>query len=229
MKAYVIIGAHERCGDSLYNTMLFLSNNGSSYYVHRKLTPTFTERLVWGQGDGSTLTTITTEYGRIGGLICWEHWLPLARAAMHSMHEIVHVAQWPGVGEMHQIASRHYAFEGQCYVLAAGTVLRKSEVLNGFDSLPSPVPEARTLLEHIPDNDNQLLQHGGSSIIAPNGTYVVEPVYESETILYAELDPDKVLEGKMHLDTDGHYSRPDVFHLTVNTTPLWNVEFRKKD
>ena len=123
--AVVVMGLHERDGGTLYNTMLYLGADGRILGKHRKLVPTYTERLVWGRGDGSTLTVVDTDFGRLGGLVCWEHWMPLARAAMHQKEELIHVAQWPTVKEVHQVASRHYAFEGQCFVVAAGTVLRR--------------------------------------------------------------------------------------------------------
>lgn len=115
----VVMGVNERLAGTLYNTMLYISADGELAGIHRKLMPTYSERMVWGQGDGSTLTVVDTPVGRVGGLICWEHWMPLLRAAMHAKHELVHVAQWPTVKEMNQVASRQYSFEGQCFVLAA--------------------------------------------------------------------------------------------------------------
>src|SRR5262245_6207594 len=144
---YVILGAHERRGGTLYNTLLYLNPDGQTYQLHRKLMPTYTERLVWGQGDGSTLRALSTEHGVVGGLICWEHWMPLTRAAMHAKRETIHVAQWPGVKDLHLLASRHYAFEGQCFVAVAGAVLTRGDVLAGFDSLGLGAHPARTLLE----------------------------------------------------------------------------------
>ena len=119
---YLIVGVHERKGGTLYNTTIYLQPDGG-YKIHRKLTPTYTERLVWGVGDGSTLNVLETPFGVLGGLICWEHWMPLARAAMHAKGETIHAAQFPTVHERHQIASRHYAFEGQCFVLTSGLCL----------------------------------------------------------------------------------------------------------
>ena len=142
--ATIVMGAHERVGGTLYNTMLLVGADGS-YRLHRKLMPTYTERLVWGMGDGSTLEPLETPFGRIGGLICGEHWMPLARAAMHAKRETIHVAQWPGVKELHLLASRHYAFEGQCFVAVAGAVLTRGDVLAGFDSLGlGPTPRGRS-------------------------------------------------------------------------------------
>lgn len=217
----VVIGVHERSGGTLYNTTVTIDSDGG-YKIHRKLTPTYTERLVWGSGDGSTLEVTETPYGVLGGLICWEHWLPLARATMHSKKEVIHTAQFPTVHERHQIASRHYAFEGQCFVLASGCVLTKSDVLEGFDSLETGDSEARELLESM---ENEQLQRGGSAVIAPDISYVVEPLYDDTSNVVAELDLDLVKQGALLLDTDGHYSRPDVFKLLVNDAANQNVRF----
>jgi predicted amidohydrolase len=160
----------------------------------------------------------------LGGLVCWEHWMPLTRAAMHAQTETVHVAQWPAVGEMHQIASRQYAFEGQCFVLATGCVLTRHDALEGFDSLPSPDPVARELLETIPP-ERVYLKDGGSAVIAPNGSYVVAPVYRDPCTLFADLDLSLVGPGRLYLDTTGHYARPDVFELRVDTRPKIGVLF----
>ncbi len=222
--ACVVIGAHERVGGTLYNTLIYLDPSGG-YRLHRKLTPTYTERLIWGQGDGSTLAIFETEHGAVGGLICWEHWMPLARAAMHAQRETVHVAQWPSVKEMHQVASRHYAFEGQCFVLAAGCVLTRRDAIEGFLSLDEPDAPALELLKAMPGSDDDLLLRGGSAIIAPNGDYVTGPAFDTPCILYADIHPARIIEGHLTLDTDGHYARPDVFRLEVNDRPQRGVQF----
>lgn len=198
----IIMGAHEHGGGTLYNTMIFIDKTGR-FNIHRKLMPTYTERMIWGQGDGSTLTVVPTEYGNVGGLICWEHWMPLARVALHAQYETVHVAQWPMVKDLHHIASRHYAFEGRCFVLAAGCIIKKGEVIEGFNSHKTPDKKAA---------------------VAPDTEYIKEPVY-NPCILYASMDSDCITEGRLFLDTVGHYSRPDVFNLTVNTAPQHNVTF----
>ncbi|HPK42609.1 MAG TPA: carbon-nitrogen hydrolase family protein [Synergistales bacterium] len=225
-KVHMVMGAHELVGNTLYNTMLFISPDGV-YSAHRKLTPTYTERLLWGMGDGSTLVSVDAPFGVLGGLICWEHWLPLARAAMHARKETVHVAQWPWVRDLHLVASRHYAFEGQCFVLAAGTVLTVGDVLDGYDSLPGAVPECREMLSSM-GNPAELLQRGGSTVIAPDSTCLVEPLYEAVGTVHAALDLGLVTEGHLLMDSDGHYSRPDVFTLTVNTTPMRGVRFEPR-
>jgi predicted amidohydrolase len=222
---YIVIGVHEQSGGTLYNTTIYLAPDGD-YKIHRKLTPTYTERLVWGVGDGSTLNVLETPYGILGGLICWEHWLPLARAAMHAKGEIIHTAQFPTVHERHQIASRHYAFEGQCFVLTSGCVMSKSDVLEGFESLKTNDKEVFDLLDSM---EKDLLQSGGSAIIAPDASYVVEPVFDESRIIYGELELDLVKQGHLLLDTDGHYSRPDVFELRVNEKPQRNVTFTSEN
>ena len=222
---YLVMGAHERLGGTLYNTMILIHKNGEEFAVHRKLVPTYTERLVWGRGDGSTLSVLETEWGNLGGLICWEHWMPLARAAMHAKRETIHVAHWPWVRGLHQLASRHYAFEGQCFVIAAGCVLTKGDVLKGFHSLGVKDDQPLELLEALPGEDDDLLLKGGTSIIGPDYKYVVEPLWEEPGVVYAELELDRITEGHMLLDTDGHYSRPDVFRLEVNERPQSNVAF----
>ncbi len=225
--AYVVMGAHERLGGTLYNTMIFVHRDGEEYRVHRKLMPTYTERLVWGQGDGSTLSVLETEYGNLGGLICWEHWMPLARAAMHAKGETVHVAQWPSVQDLHQVASRHYAFEGQCFVIAAGSVLTKAEILEGFFSLGKADSEGLELLEALPGDDDKPIMKGGSAVIGPDSRYVAGPAFEEACIIYAELALDRITEGQQLLDTDGHYSRPDIFHLEVNEERQISVSFQR--
>ncbi len=213
--AVVVLGLHERDGGTLYNTMVYLGSDGRVLGKHRKLVLTYTERLVWGRGDGSTLTVVETDFGRIGGLVCWEHWMPLARAAMHRKGELVHVAQWPSVKEMHQVASRQYAFEGGCFVVAAGTILRRRD-LSGL---------SLALLDEIPGEAERLLQFGGSAIISPNGDYLAGPIFDEIAILTAEIDPNAAIEGRLTLDTDGHYARPDVFQLYVNEKTAEGVTF----
>jgi nitrilase len=225
---YIIMGAHERLGGTLYNTMIYIHRNGREFRLHRKLLPTYTERMVWGRGDGSTLSILNTEHGNLGGLICWEHWMPLARASMHAKCETVHVAQWPSVHDLHQLASRHYAFEGQCFVIAAGCVMSRREIVDGFNSLGQPSNEAAQLLEEIPGEEDDLMMKGGSAVIAPTSEYVEGPVFDEARIIYAEIQPDLITQGHLFLDTDGHYSRPDVFHLEVNDQPRSNVSLRSQ-
>jgi predicted amidohydrolase len=210
-KVVLVIGVNERVdrgpgNGTLYNSLLTFDSDGSLLNHHRKLVPTFTERLVWGQGDGRGLTAVDTSAGRVGGLICWEHWMPLARQAMHDSGEQVHVAVWPTAHDVHQLASRHYAFEGRCFVLAVGLLMRVDEI-----------PEQLEVTSAAREKPDGLLLRGGSSIIGPDGRYVVEPVFDEEQIIVAELDLKKIDEERMALDVSGHYQRPDVFDFRVKT------------
>lgn len=216
--AIVVMGLHERDGNTLYNTTLYISGNGKIMGYHRKLVPTYTERLIWGRGDGSTLEVFDTPLGRIGGLICWEHWMSLARYTYHAQNEQIHIAQWPTVKTMHQVASRHYAFEGRCFVIAAGTVLHRNEV----------TATRLALLDQIPDDGDGFLMRGGSCIIRPDGEFLAEPVFDQPGFVSAEIDLLKAIPPSMTLDVAGHYSRPDVFTLKVNTDQKKNIEWNEK-
>jgi nitrilase len=206
-KATVVIGAVERVEGgvghgTLYNVLLTIGPDGDLLNHHRKLMPTFTERLVWGLGDARGVRTVVAGQMRLGGLICWEHWMPLARQALHESAEQVHVAAWPQVKEMNLIASRHYAFEGRCFVLCAGGLMRGS-------SLPAELTPDPTL---VPGPDAWVLR-GGSCVIGPDGRYITEPLYDCESFIMTELDPGRIAEEAMALDVTGHYSRPDCFRL----------------
>jgi nitrilase len=204
----LVVGVTERVESgmgrgTLYNALLTYGSDGTLLNHHRKLVPTYTERMVWGQGDAAGLVAVETGAGRVGGLVCWEHWMPLARQALHDSGEDIHIAVWPTAHEMLQVASRHYAFEGRCFVIAAASLMR-------MDALP---PE----LEVHPDKASTVWAlRGGSAIIAPNGMYVAGPVYEEPCTLVADLDLSNVREESMSLDVAGHYSRPDVFTLSVD-------------
>lgn len=205
--AYVVLGAHELGGSTVYCSQLFFGPDGALLGVHRKLMPTYQERMLWGQGDGCGLIVLDTPLGKLGGLICWEHWMPLARQALHQRGEAIHVASWPAVGEMHQVASRHYAFEGRAFVLAAGSVLRKRDL-----------PTDLELLRVLPGGPEDFLQRGGSAIFGPDGAYLAGPVWEEESILVTEIDLQRTIEERMTLDVAGHYNRPDIFRFKVMTT-----------
>jgi nitrilase len=211
LKVTLVIGANERVetgpgNGTLYNALLTFSAEGQLANHHRKLIPTYTERLVWGQGDGRGLRSIETPGGRVGGLICWEHWMPLTRQAMHIAGEDIHVAVWPTVHQMHQVASRHYAFEGRCFVLAAGMVMRVKDM-----------PDELRLTPELDANPESILLYGGSTIFGPDGEYVVEPLCEKEDIIIADLDLDALDRERMTLDVSGHYNRSDLFTFRVET------------
>lgn len=196
----LVIGAHERKGKSLYNVLLTFGSDGELLNHHRKLVPTYTERLVWGRGDGQGLKTVSVKGTAIGGLICWEHWMPMARQVLHDAGEQVHVASWPWVKEMHRIASRHYAFEGRCFVVAAGGLLRAGD-------LPAELPAGAGT------DPDELLLRGGSFIAAPDGRILAGPVHDRETLVIADCDLAEITAESMTMDVSGHYSRPDLFHL----------------
>ncbi|MFA5968762.1 MAG: carbon-nitrogen hydrolase family protein [Sphingomonas sp.] len=209
----VSVGAHERVRSTLTNTQ-YLFRPNQPPLLHRKLVPTHGERLIWGRGDGSTLDVHAADWGNVGQLICWEHWMPLARATMHHAGETVHVAAWPTVRDMYALASRHYAFEGRCFVLAAGTVQTRDEVIEGL-ALAGGDADAHDLLLAMPADQ---LQSGGSAIIAPNGDVIAQAGSQTD-IITAELDLMAIGRGLTSLDTDGHYARPDVFELRVDRRP----------
>jgi len=207
----LVIGVNERVdhgpgNGTLYNALLTFGSDGELLNHHRKLVPTFTERLVWGQGPGTGLKAVETSVGRIGGLICWEHWMPLARQVLHDSGEHIHVAVWPTVHDMHQLASRHYAFEGRCFVLAAGLLMRVSDLPVQLRAIPE-----------LADKPDHLLLRGGSTIIGPNGQYVVDPVFDDERIIVADLNFEAIDKESMTLDVTGHYHRADLFELKVKS------------
>ena len=194
---------------SLYNSTVTIDADGALVNHHRKLRPTFTEQLVWAQGDGAGLRAVDTAVGRVGALICWEHWMPHARQALHISSESIHIALWPAVKESHQIASRHYAFEGRAFVLAIGSIMPVA------DFPPELDPPAD--LRHQP---SALLLNGGSAVIAPTGDYMVPPVYDEESIIYADLDTNMIAQEQMTLDVTGSYARDDIFTFEVNRRRL---------
>ena len=208
----LVLGVSERVErgrgrGTLYNTLLTLGPDGRLLNHHRKLVPTYTERLVWGSGDADGLRAVDTPAGRVGGLVCWEHWMPLGRQALHESGEDVHVAVWPTAHEMHQVASRHYAFEGRCFVLAAGALMRAA-------ALP---PELEPHPDRVTAPDQWVLR-GGSAIIGPDGRYLVGPVYDAPRVLVAELELGRIREESMTLDVTGHYHRPELFEFRALPT-----------
>jgi nitrilase len=225
--AYVVVGIHERdvqfSQGTLYNSLLFISDLGEILGVHRKLVPTHAERIVWGRGDGSTLHVFDTPLGRLGGLVCWEHWMPLARFAMHAKGEQLHVAAWPDAEDVHHLASRHYAFEGRCYVLCAGSYMTTRDLPPDFEL----AAEMGATVE--PGGDAAELLPGGSGIIGPDGAWLAGPVSGREEIIYAEIDLGRIAEEQQALDTAGHYNRPDVFSLTVDERPKPQVSWVRGD
>ncbi len=207
LRLTVVIGVNERVDrgpgmGTLYNSLLTFTPDGGLANHHRKLMPTYTERLVWGPGDGAGLRAVDTPAGRVGGLVCWEHWMPFARQALHESGEDLHVAVWPTVHEHHQLASRHYALEGRCFVLAVGLLMPAADLPQ---ELEAPGVEG-------------LVLRGGSAIYGPRGNAVLEPVFGQEGLRYADLDLAELDRERMTLDVAGHYARPDVFEFRVSAS-----------
>lgn len=205
---WAIIGANEKItkgpgSGTLFNTVFTINHKGELANHHRKLMPTFTEKLVHGLGDGAGLKSVDTPFGKLGALICWEHWMPLTRQAMHEEAEDLHIALWPYVKEMHQVCSRQYAFEGRCHVVSVGQIMSAEEI-----------PPGLTLPDSIGKKD--LLLKGGSSIYGPNGDVLLAPVYNDRKIIYQDLDLSSNIKEKMNLSVTGHYNRPDVFRFDVD-------------
>lgn len=207
--AVVAIGLHERESKSrsLYNTLLFLNSDGTLLGKHRKLMPTNHERMVHGRGDGSTLRVYDTPVGRVGGLICWENWMPLSRFALYSQGEQIHIAPTADDDERTLINTRNTAIEGGVFVISVCMILRKKSFPKDF--------EFQQELEDAGD----YLQTGGSAIIGPEGSILAGPLWKEEGILYAELDLNQVVEQSQLLDVAGHYARPDVLSLHLKATP----------
>jgi nitrilase len=208
--AYVSMGVNERDehGGTVYNTQVYFGPDGSLLGKHRKLMPTGGERLVWGYGDGSTLVVFETPFGRLGGLTCWENYMPLARFAMYSKGIDVWCAPTWDNSEVWVATLRHIAKEGRVYVIGVAPLLRGSDV-------PRDIPGA----EDLYGGEDDWMSRGHSTIVGPEGEILAGPVLEQEAILYAELDPARARSVRHQFDPVGHYSRPDVFRLVVDSGP----------
>jgi nitrilase len=216
--AYLAIGVIERdsefSGGTLYCTVLYFGPDGRLLGKHRKLKPTAAERLVWGEGDGSTLTVIETEYGKLGGLICWENYMPLARMALYAKGVEIYLAPTADSRETWQATLRHIACEGRCFVLGCNQYVTKA-------MYPADLPGIEELAGQL-----EIMCRGGSAIVSPLGEVIAGPLYDQEGILYADLDLTDIVRAKFDFDVVGHYARPDVFQLSVNEQPMVSVDFR---
>lgn len=212
----VVLGVNERDHGSLYNAQLIFDANGTLLLKRRKITPTYHERMVWGQGDGAGLQVVDTRVGRVGALACWEHYNPLARYALMTQHEEIHVAQFPGslvgpvFGEQIEVTMRHHALESGCFVVNATGWLTDEQI------------ESIT-----PDTALQKALRDGcmTCIVTPEGRHVVPPLTNGEGILYADLDMALVTKRKRMMDSVGHYARPELLSLQHNTdlTPTRHI------
>jgi nitrilase len=216
--AYLAVGVIERdsqfSGGTLYCTTLYFGPDGRLLGKHRKLKPTAAERLVWGEGDGSTLTVVETEYGRLGGLTCWENYMPLARMALYAKGVEIYLAPTADSRDTWQATLRHIACEGRCFVLGCNQYVTKA-------MYPADLPGIEDLTGQ-PD----VMCRGGSAIVSPLGEVLAGPLFDGEGILYAELDLTEIVRAKFDFDVVGHYARPDVFELRVNEQPMTVVDFQ---
>jgi len=207
--AFVVMGITERdmeaSGASLYNTLLYISPEGNLLGKHRKLVPTGGERIVWAQGDGSTLDAYETPLGKIGGLICWENYMPLARYAMYAWGTQIYVAATWDREEPWLSTLRHIAKEGRVYVISCCMALRRDDIPDRFEYKQKFYSESR-----------EWINVGDSAILNPDGEFIAGPVRMKEEILCAEVDPRQMRGPKWMLDVAGHYARPDVFELIVH-------------
>lgn len=209
---YLGIGVVERdsqfSGGTLYCTLLYFGPDGRLLGKHRKLKPTGAERLIWGEGDGSTLPVIPTEFGKVGGLICWENYMPLARMAMYGKGVEIYLAPTADPRESWQATLRHIACEGRCFVLGCNQFVTRA-------MYPADLLEHDDLT-HLPE----ILCRGGSAIVSPMGEVLAGPLYNEEGMLLAELDLTEIPRSRFDFDVTGHYARPDIFQLTVNEQPM---------
>jgi nitrilase len=205
----VAIGVNERnsegSGTSLFNTLLYLGPDGSVLGKHRKLVPTGGERLIWAQGDGSDLEVFHLPYGKVGGLICWENYMPLARYALSAWGEQIHLAPTWDRGEPWTSTMRHVAKEGRTFVLGSCQAFHKDHI-----------PDRFSFKDKYLEGVDGWLNPGHSVIVDPDGKIVAGPIAEEEGILYAEVRPDQLVGPRWQLDVAGHYGRPDVFELLVH-------------
>jgi nitrilase len=213
----IIIGVHEidsaYSGTTLFNTVVVIGPDGALLNRHRKLMPTNPERMVWGMGDASGLRVVDTPAGRLGSLICWEAYMPLARYALYAQGMEIFVNPTWDYGEVTLATLRHIAKEGGCWVIGTATAMQGSDI-------PDRIPERDRLYQ--PD---EWINDGDAVVIKPGGAIAAGPLHREKGILYAELDSEDARRARRSLDVTGHYSRPDVFSLSVNRRPAQPVAF----
>jgi nitrilase len=206
--------AANRGGHSIYASLVYINEDGAIKSVHRKLQPTYDERLTWAPGDGNGLQVHPLKEFTVGGLNCWENWMPLPRAALYGQGENLHVAVWPGSEHNTKDITRFIARESRSYVISVSSLMQKGD-------FPTDTPHLDKILEKSPET----LANGGSCIASPNGEWLVEPVLHKEGLIIETLDFNKVLEERQNFDPVGHYSRPDVTKLHVNRERQSTVSF----
>lgn len=208
----LVIGAIERCGSTLYGVVLTFAPDGTLLGRRRKLMPTAAERLIWGSGDGSTLDVLSTPLGRLAGVICWENYMPLLRTAMYAQGVEIWCAPTVDDRDTWLPTMRHIAVEGRCYVLSAVPFARRGDYPEDYPAVQGNDPET-------------VMIRGGSCIIGPLGEVLAGPAFDAPALLVADLDLDLIPGARYDLDVVGHYSRPDIFRLHVDTSPRYGVSF----
>lgn len=206
--------ASDRAGHSIYCSLIYIDSNGIIQSTHRKLMPTYEERLVWSIGDGNGLKVHSLGDFTVGGLNCWENWMPLARITLYAQGENLHVAVWPGNARNTIDLTRHIALENRMYVISVSGLMRKTNIGND-------IPHHELIKQNAPE----FLSNGGSCLAAPDGTWIIEPIIEQEIVVTATIDLNEVRKERQSFDPSGHYSRPDVFRLTVNNERQKLVHF----
>ena len=201
----IIERAKDRGGHSLYCSLVYINKQGQIRSVHRKLQPTYDERLTWAPGDGHGLQVHSLNGFTLGGLNCWENWMPLPRAALYGQGENLHIAVWPGGEHNTKDITRFIARESRSYVVSVSSLMRKND-------FPLDTPYLDELLQGAPD----ILANGGSAIAGPDGEWLIPPIVDQEGIFYHSIELDKVYQERQNFDPVGHYSRPDVTQLTLN-------------
>tara|TARA_R110002072_G_scaffold106447_1_gene232450 strand:- start:106529 stop:107491 length:963 start_codon:yes stop_codon:yes gene_type:complete len=207
----------DRGGHSIYASLVYISENGKIQSVHRKLQPTYDERLTWAPGDGHGLRVHKLKEFTVGGLNCWENWMPLPRAALYGQGENLHVAVWPGSDHNTKDITRFIARESRSFVISVSSLMTVSD-------FPDDTPHLDLILENAP----KVLANGGSCIAGPDGEWIIEPILNEEGNSYHTLNFNRVYEERQNFDPVGHYSRPDVTKLTVNTERQSTVFFEDK-
>ncbi len=207
--------AKNRGGHSIYATLVYINQEGEIKSVHRKLQPTYDERLTWAPGDGNGLKVHPLKQFNVGGLNCWENWMPLPRAALYGQGENLHIAVWPGSDLNTKDITRFIARESRSYVISVSSLMQKAD-------FPESTPHLDSILEKSPE----VLANGGSCIAGPDGEWIIEPVLDKEGLIYQDLDFNRVYEERQNFDPVGHYSRPDVTKLIVNRERQSTVEFK---
>ncbi|MCF6351908.1 MAG: carbon-nitrogen hydrolase family protein [Cyclobacteriaceae bacterium] len=205
---FVVMGVTERdlVTKTLYCTLIYFGSDGTLLGKHRKIKPTAAERIVWGEGDGTTLTTFDTKFGKIGGLICWENYMPLARMALYSKGVEIYLAPTADSRDSWQATMQHIAFEGRCYVIGCNQYFTKSDY-------------PAHLRDEVAKDKPEVLSRGGSVIVSPMGEVIAGPLFNKEEILSVEIDLDEVVKSRMDFDVTGHYSRNDIFDLKIKDQP----------